>query len=188
MIWGRVIGRLGEQEMRTIVKAAVFGMAVLAGASVVVALPQAGDAAPAFRLQDQNYEWHALEDFQGRWLVLYFYPKADTPGCTTEACEFRDNIFSFEEIGAAIVGVSVDEVSSQKEFADKYHLPFPLLSDASKEVAGLYGVLRSDNSVASRQSFIIGPDGRVAKHYAQVDPASHSAEVLADLKSLMGAN
>lgn len=167
--------------------AALLGLAAFAAATVFAA-PQEGDAAPAFRLQDQNFQWHALEDFEGRWLVLYFYPKADTPGCTTEACEFRDNIFAFDEIGASIVGVSVDDVSSQKEFADKYHLPFPLLSDASKGVARLYGVLRADNSVASRQSFIVAPDGRVAKHYAEVDPASHSAQVLADLQGLMQAN
>jgi peroxiredoxin Q/BCP len=146
--------------------------------------PAVGDAAPAFRLQDQNFQWHSLADYQGRWLVLYFYPKADTPGCTTEACEFRDNMFAFQDIGAAVVGVSVDPVSSQKEFAEKYHLPFPLLSDAQQEIAQLYGVLR-ESGVANRQTFLIGPDGRIAKHYAQVDPASHSKQVLADLKTLM---
>ena len=117
-------------------------------------------------------------------MLIYFYPKADTPGCTTEACEFRDNIFAYEELGAAIVGVSVDDVASQKDFADKYHLPFPLLSDASKVVAESYGVLR-ESGVANRQSFIIDPQGRVAKRYYQVNPADHSAEVLEDLKILM---
>ena len=146
--------------------------------------PQEGEPAPAFRLQDQNSIWHELEDFDGQWLVLYFYPKADTPGCTTEACEFRDNIFAYEELGAAIVGVSVDDVASQKDFADKYHLPFPLLSDANKVVAESYGVLR-ESGVANRQSFIIDPQGRVAKRYYQVSPADHSAEVLEDLKILM---
>jgi len=173
--------------MRTYAKLLLAAGAALA-AAVAMAAPQIGESAPEFRLQDQNNQWHTLGDFQGRWLVLYFYPKADTPGCTTEACEFRDNIFAFEEAGAAIVGVSVDDVASQKEFSDKYHLPFPLLSDASKEVAGRYGVLRDDGSRASRQSFIIDPQGRVAKHYMQVDPADHSAEVLGDLKALMQGN
>jgi peroxiredoxin Q/BCP len=120
-------------------------------------------------------------------VVLYFYPKADTPGCTTEACEFRDNIFAYEEIGAAVVGVSLDDVASQKDFADKYHLPFPLLSDARQEVAKTYGVLTEfrGTAVASRQTFLIDPSGRVAKHYGQVDPEAHSAEVLSDLKALM---
>jgi peroxiredoxin Q/BCP len=152
--------------------------------STAGANPAVGDAAPDFRLQDQNSQWHGLGDYAGQWVVLYFYPKADTPGCTTEACEFRDNIFAFQDIGAAVVGVSVDDVGSQKEFADKYHLPFPLLSDASQATAKAYGVLR-DSGVANRQTFLIGPDGRVAKHYAEVDPATHSAQVLADLEVLM---
>jgi peroxiredoxin Q/BCP len=152
--------------------------------STAGANPAVGEAAPDFRLQDQNYQWHGLGDYAGQWVVLYFYPKADTPGCTTEACEFRDNIFAFQEIGAAVVGVSVDDVGSQKEFADKYHLPFPLLSDASQATAKAYGVLR-DSGVANRQTFLIGPDGRIAKHYSEVDPATHSAQVLADLEVLM---
>jgi peroxiredoxin Q/BCP len=152
--------------------------------STAGANPAVGEAAPDFRLQDQNYQWHGLGDYAGQWVVLYFYPKADTPGCTTEACEFRDNIFAFQEIGAAVVGVSVDDVGSQKEFADKYHLPFPLLSDASQATAKAYGVLR-DSGVANRQTFLIGPDGRIAKHYSEVDTATHSAQVLADLEVLM---
>lgn len=155
--------------------------------TLAVAAPKEGESAPDFRLQDQNNQWHSLDDFTGQWLVLYFYPKADTPGCTTEACEFRDNIFAFEDVGAAVVGVSLDDVGSQKEFADKYHLPFPLLSDARQEVATQYGVLTSfrDMAVASRQTFLISPDGRIAKHYENVDPATHTLEVLADLKAMM---
>jgi peroxiredoxin Q/BCP len=152
--------------------------------SAAGANPAVGEAAPDFRLQDQNFKWHGLGDYAGQWVVLYFYPKADTPGCTTEACEFRDNIFAFQALGAAVMGISVDDVGSQKEFADKYHLPFPLLSDASQDTARSYGVLR-ESGVANRHTFVIGPDGRIAKHYAQVDPASHSQEVLADLKTLM---
>jgi peroxiredoxin Q/BCP len=153
----------------------------------VLAAPAVGDAAPDFRLQDQNNEWHALADFSGKWVVLYFYPKADTPGCTTEACEFRDNIFAYEDMGAAVIGVSLDDVESQAAFAEKYSLPFPLLSDAQQVVAERYGVLTSFGAmtVANRETFLINPEGKIAKHYASVDPAAHSAEVLADLKALM---
>ena len=153
--------------------------------SVAIASPQVGEKAPEFNLQDQNSNWHTLKDYEGKWLVLFFYPKADTPGCTTEACEFRDNIFAFDDIGASIVGISVDNVKSQKEFSDKYHLPFPLLSDAKKSIADTYGVLGSFLGVASRQSFIIDPNGLVAKHYNKVSPATHTDEVLEDLKSMM---
>jgi peroxiredoxin Q/BCP len=153
----------------------------------VLAAPAVGDAAPDFRLQDQNNQWHELADYSGKWVVLYFYPKADTPGCTTEACEFRDNIFAYEDLGAAVVGVSLDDVASQAAFAEKYSLPFPLLSDAQQDVATKYGVLTSFGAmtVASRQTFLINPEGQIAKHYATVDPAAHSEEVLADLNALM---
>jgi peroxiredoxin Q/BCP len=155
--------------------------------TAAVGAPAVGEAAPAFRLQDQNNEWHTLEQYQGKWLVLYFYPKADTPGCTTEACEFRDNIFAYEEIGAEVIGVSLDDVPSQAAFAEKYSLPFPLLSDAQSQVAESYGVVREmfGNKIADRQTFLINPEGRIAKHYNPVDPETHSAQVLADLKALM---
>lgn len=165
---------------------AAFCIGVVA-AGFAVAAPATGDAAPEFRLQDQNFEWHGLDDYHGQWLVLYFYPKADTPGCTTEACEFRDNIFAYEELGAAVVGVSLDDVDSQADFAAKYSLPFPLLSDAKQEIAKSYGVLSSfgNMAVASRQTFLINPDGKIAKHYENVVPEAHSGEVLAALKELM---
>ncbi len=165
---------------------------VAAGAAwmvtAAISAPAVGEAAPAFRLQDQNNEWHTLEQYQGKWLVLYFYPKADTPGCTTEACEFRDNIFAYEEIGAAVIGVSLDDVASQAAFAEKYSLPFPLLSDAQQVVATAYGVLGNFGAmtVAKRETFIINPQGQVAKHYVvNGDPAGHTVAVLADLKALM---
>ena len=172
--------------MKTLLRGALALAAVIT-ASVVLADPKQGDAAPAFRLQDQHSEWHTLSDYAGKWTVLYFYPKADTPGCTTEACEFRDNMFAFDEAGVAILGVSLDDVSSQKEFADKYHLPFPLLSDAKQEVATSYGVLATfrDTPIASRQTFVIDPQGHIAKHYETVNPELHTAQVLADLKTLM---
>lgn len=151
------------------------------------AQPAVGQAAPGFRLQDQNGKWVALEDFKGKWIAVYFYPKADTPGCTKEACEFRDNIFAFEEIGATILGVSIDAIKDQKKFAEKYSLPFPLLADIDGKTAEAYGVLNNLGvmKIAKRQSFLIGPDGTIARHYEKVDPATHSKEVLADLKTLM---
>lgn len=172
-------------KIRSLITAA---LALVFGSALAGETPKVGEPAPDFRLQDQNNQWHELADFQGRWVALYFYPKADTPGCTTEACEFRDDIFEFKKRDIAILGVSVDDVEDQKAFAEKYHLPFPLLSDSDKEIAKRYGVLRSFGplEVASRQTFIIGPDGRIAKHYAEVDPEAHSDEVLADLDQLMG--
>jgi peroxiredoxin Q/BCP len=150
--------------------------------------PAVGSAAPEFRLQDQNGRWVTLSGQRGQWLVLYFYPKDGTPGCTTEACEFRDNVFAFEEIGATIVGVSIDKVTDQKKFAAKYSLPFPLLADSDGKVAALYGVLQNLGvmKIAKRQSFLIDPEGRIAKHYTSVDPKTHSQQVLADLRQLQG--
>ena len=162
--------------------------ACLAAASAVwAATPEAGAPAPAFRLQDQAGAWHELNDYRGKWVVLYFYPKDDTPGCTTQACEFRDNIFAFNKLGAVILGISVDDVASHKQFAEEHSLPFTLLADSTKETAKTYGVLRSAlglMEIASRETFIIDPSGRVAKHYASVDPKGHSQMVLADLKVL----
>jgi peroxiredoxin Q/BCP len=149
--------------------------------------PGPGMPAPAFHLQDQAGTWHTLSEYRGKWLVLYFYPKDDTPGCTTQACEFRDNIFAFNKLGASIVGISVDDVASHKLFAEEHSLPFTLLADSTKETAKAYGVLRSAlgiMEIAARETFIIDPQGRIAKHYAAVDPKGHSQAVLADLKTL----
>lgn len=146
----------------------------------------AGSDAPSFNLQDQNGEWHTLEDYQGQWLAVYFYPKDDTPGCTKEACNFRDNIYAFKAIDAAVVGISVDDVESHKKFSDKYKLPFTLLADSDNTTATAYGVLKDYKllKLASRQSFLIDPEGKIAKHYADVDPDTHTDEVLADITTL----
>ena len=151
--------------------------------------PAVGATAPGFRLQDQNGEWHDLEDYRGSWLAVYFYPKDDTPGCTTEACNFRDNIYAFKAIGAAVVGISVDDVASHKKFSDKYKLPFVILADETGGTAEAYGLLRDWKllKIAARQSFIVDPQGVIAKHYAEVDPDNHTQEVLADLEALMAA-
>lgn len=147
--------------------------------------PLVGSDAPSFNLQDQNGEWHTLESYRGQWLAIYFYPKDDTPGCTKEACNFRDNIYAFKAIDAAVVGISVDDVESHKEFSEKYKLPFTLLADSEHTTATAYGVLKDYKllKLASRQSFLIDPDGKVAKHYGDVDPDTHTAEVLGDIKT-----
>lgn len=176
--------------MRTAIVIVVVALAVGLAWSwlnpATAAPPSVGQAAPAFRLQDQNGAWHSLEDFRNHWVVLYFYPKADTPGCTKEACEFRDNIFAFEELGASVIGISIDAIKDQKKFAEKYSLPFPLLADLGGKTAEAYGVLKNlgVTKIASRQTFLIRPDGTIARHYAKVDPASHSKEVLAGLREL----
>jgi peroxiredoxin Q/BCP len=149
--------------------------------------PAVGMEAPAFHLQDQNGAWHSLSDYRGKWLVLYFYPKDGTPGCTTQACEFRDNIFAFRQRDAVIVGISVDDVESHKDFAGEQPLPFTLLADSTKQTARAYGVLHTAlgfMDLASRETFIIDPRGRIAKHYAAVVPKGHSAAVLGDLEAL----
>ncbi len=167
--------------------AALYCSCLFAASAVWAASPEVGTAAPAFHLQDQAGAWHELGEYRGKWLVLYFYPKDDTPSCTTQACEFRDNIFAFNKLGAVILGVSVDDVASHKKFAAEHSLPFTLLADNTKETAGSYGVLRSAlglMEIASRETFIIDPQGRIAKHYVSVDPKGHSQAVLTDLKAL----
>lgn len=160
---------------------------ILLSTPVVAGEPlMAGSDAPSFNLQDQNGDWHKLEEYRGQWLAIYFYPKDDTPGCTKEACNFRDNIYAFKAIDAAVVGISVDDVESHKKFADKYKLPFTLLADSDNTTATAYGVLKDYKllKLASRQSFLVDPEGKIAKHYADVDPDTHTGEVLADIKNL----
>jgi thioredoxin-dependent peroxiredoxin len=150
------------------------------------AAPPVGTAAPAFELPDQQGETRRLDDFDGKWLVLYFYPKDNTPGCTTQACDFRDNIFAFRRLNAEIVGISLDNVDSHKEFAEEHNLPFTLLADVGGGVAREYGVLRNFGAVelASRQTFLISPQGVIARHYQQVNLDTHSADVLRDIETL----
>ncbi len=151
-------------------------------------VPKAGEAAPDFNLPDQNGQMHTLKEFSGKWLVLYFYPKDDTPGCTKEACSFRDDLHQLVALDAQVVGISVDDSSSHAEFAKKYHLPFPLLADTKAEVAKRYGVLMDliFSKVAKRYTFLIDPQGKISKVYDKVDTSRHSAEIIADLKQLTG--
>jgi thioredoxin-dependent peroxiredoxin len=168
-------------------RTALAGLVLLASAGIALAAtPSVGQPAPAFKLQDQDGKWHSLGDYKGKWVAVYFYPKDDTPGCTTQACSFRDNIFAFNKEGAVILGISVDDVESHKKFAEKHGLPFALLADADKAVAKQYGVLKNYGvaEFARRDTFIIDPEGRVAKHYESVKPDGHSQVVLEDIKAL----
>ena len=171
-------------SLLTALFAAVLTMPASAEDSLAV-----GDPAPDFTLPDQEDQPHALTDYRGRWVVLYFYPKDDTPGCTTEACSFRDNINRLIAQDAAVLGVSMDDVASHADFAAEHELPFPLLADPEGEVVDRYGSL-SDFMVvkfAKRHTFIIDPEGRIAKIYRDVDPDEHVRDVLDDLKALRDA-
>jgi peroxiredoxin Q/BCP len=150
-------------------------------------LPKVGEAAPDFSLPDQNGVMRSLKEFSGKWLVLYFYPKDDTPGCTQEACAFRDDLHKLEALGAQVVGVSVDDGKSHAEFAQKYHLPFPLLADSDKQVATRYGVLMNLGFMkfAKRYTFLIDPQGRVSKVYDKVETSRHSREIIEDLNKFL---
>ena len=145
-----------------------------------------GDGAPHFSLPDNQGRQVSLSEFKGKWVVLYFYPKDDTPGCTTEACHFRDDFKLLENLGAQVIGMSIDDSFSHKKFAEKYNLPFPLLSDASGEVASLYGALNNFLVIklAKRYTYLINPQGKIAKIYLSVDTSKHSQEIIEDLKKL----
>jgi peroxiredoxin Q/BCP len=159
-----------------------FSLTALAGES-----PTLGSEAPNFKLQDQKGEWRQLSDYRGQWVALYFYPKDNTPGCTTQACGFRDNIFAFKKVGAVILGISVDDVASHKKFAEQHGLPFTILADPGKQTAKAYGVLKKFFGVmeaAQRDTFLIDPQGRIVKHYTEVDPKGHSQIVLQDIEAL----
>jgi peroxiredoxin Q/BCP len=144
-----------------------------------------GDQAPDFQGPTSDGSLLGLKDFAGRKnVVLYFYPKDDTPGCTTEACSFRDNLQSIREMGAEIVGVSIDTVQSHDKFAKKYGLPFPLISDKDKRIASAYGVLKEMGVGTNRVTFIIDKNGKVVRIFPKVDVSKHTEEVVAALKEL----
>jgi peroxiredoxin Q/BCP len=209
---------------------ALVALAISAAAPAITpaegnaAKPVAGEAAPSFALVDQNGKKHQLSDYKGKWVVVYFYPKDQTPGCTTQACNFTENVFAFRKANAQILGVSEDDEASHKDFEkalsgsmsekinatskaaiDKlsveakkdiaeHGLPFPLLADASHDTAKKYGVLSQITTpngaifIASRDTFLIDPSGKVAKHY-NVTPdklEGHASEVLADIAALSG--
>lgn len=148
------------------------------------------DVAPAVELSDQDGVTRSLTDYRGGWVLLYFYPKDDTPGCTKEACMIRENWSEFARLGITVLGVSVDSVKSHKKFVEKYSLPFTLLADEEKKVVNTYGVWAKKKFMGReymgtlRTSFLIDPKGQIAKIYTDVKPAGHADEVLADLKEL----
>lgn len=145
-----------------------------------------GSPAPEFSLVDQYSRTHNLSDYRGQWLVLYFYPRDDTPGCTTEACNFRDDIYRLRDMNVEVIGISVDNVESHARFAEKHGLPFPLLSDPDGNVASLYGSIFSLGplKLAKRHTFIIDPEGNIAKVYRKVRPEKHSEVVISDLAEI----
>lgn len=151
-------------------------------------LPIANEPAPSFELPDEEGKIHKLTDYLGKTVVLYFYPKDDTPGCTTEACNFRDDYSSYVKAGVAILGVSPDNVKSHQKFHTKYGLSFPILADEGHVVCEKYGVWGIKKLVGReyygvhRTTFLIGPDGKIKKVYENVKPADHSKEILADIK------
>lgn len=149
---------------------------------------QINKKAPDFSLQDQEGKTHTLKQYLGKKVLLYFYPKDDTPGCTTEACNFRDGYKDFKKLGLVILGVSADSVKSHKKFAEKFELPFPLLSDETKEVCEVYGVWGKKKFMGreymgiNRMSFLIDEKGKIAKIYNEVKVKEHKDEVVQDLK------
>jgi peroxiredoxin Q/BCP len=166
----------------------VFAALLVARAARAGELPKVGEPAPDFNLHDQNGKLHTLGEYRGKWLVLYFYPKDDTPGCTEEACAFRDDLNQITKLGAQVVGVSVDDTSSHAEFAKKYHLPFPLLADKTTETAARYGALMNLWLIkfARRYTFLIDPQGNINKVYLSVETSRHSKQIIDDLKKLTG--
>ena len=174
--------------MAKIIPTKFIGLLLLAGLSMTLQAepPAVGDKAPDFSLPDQAGTTHRLTDYRGSWLLLYFYPKDDTPGCTTEACQFRDHITVLNALGVKIVGVSLDDQASHAAFADKHELPFALLADAGGSVTASYDALRDllVAQFAKRYSFLIDPQGMIAKRYLDVDPDRHASEVAGDVKNL----
>ena len=152
--------------------------------------PRIGDRAPDFRLPSTEGKDLGLKDFKGKTVVLYFYPKDDTPGCTKEACSFRDSISELRSAGAEIVGVSTDSLDSHEKFRQKHNLNFPLLSDESSDVVKMYGAWKEKNLYGrrswgvARMTYLIGADGRVKKVYKKVSPEEHAQQILSDLRAL----
>jgi peroxiredoxin Q/BCP len=172
--------------MTRLFKQFIFVVLLLPISFASLAKIKVGSKAPNFTLSDQNSIQHQLSDYEGSWVILYFYPKDDTPGCTTQACDFRDAVKRIIASKSNVFGVSLDSVESHKRFADKNNLPFSLLSDESGEVSEAYDSLNNFMSFksAKRNTFIIDPDGKVAKIYLSVKPSTHSQMVLNDLNQL----
>lgn len=156
--------------------------------SIAADMPQAGTAAPSFTLPSQDGKDVSLSDYQGKWVVLYFYPKDFTKGCSLEAHNFQADIAKYRVRDAVIIGVSVDSVDSHKSFCTKQGLDFKLLSDTKHAVSETYGSVmkHGDDTLSARNTFLIDPRGVIRKVYTPVSPAGHSSEVLADLERMQG--
>lgn len=143
-----------------------------------------GKAAPAFKLQDQNSKWHSLSQYKGKWIVLYFYPKDNSPGCTQEANQFKALYPQFLKSNAVVLGVSLDDVKSHQKFSEKLGLPFPILADNNHQLANQFRIVRNlgITKIAKRESFLIDPKGTIVYHYNSVNTQSHAAQVLADIQ------
>jgi peroxiredoxin Q/BCP len=156
-------------------------------------MPTTGDQAPEIALPDETGTVHRLADQHGRWTILYFYPKDDTPGCTVEACEFRDNNATIVERGADVWGISPQDGTSKRKFREKFDLPFTLLADTDHQVAESYGSWVEKQNYGktymgtARRTFLVDPDGRIARVWPKVKPEGHAAEVLAALDELQPA-
>jgi peroxiredoxin Q/BCP len=169
--------------MRYLFSATVFALA-LSVAAPAAELPAEGATAPGFTLKSQEGKTVSLKDFRGQWVVLYFYPKDMTQGCTIEAHNFQRDQAQYDAKKAAIVGVSADSIDSHVQFCTKENLTFKLLADPEKTVIGSYGSLAGNGAVAARNTFLIDPQGVIRKVYTKVNPNPHSEEVLADLTKL----
>lgn len=149
--------------------------------------------APDFRLPDQEGKWQSLADFKGKWVVVYFYPKDNTPGCTAEACGFQENISEFTKRGVAIIGISKDSIESHKKFAEKYQLTFPLLSDPDHKVIEAFGAWGKKKFLGReffgtlRNTYLINPRGQKVKTYTKVNPLTHTLQVLHELEMIKKA-
>jgi len=161
---------------------ALLALPVALAAFEAGGIPQAGQPAPEFTLPSQDGSQIGLKDLRGKWVVLYFYPKDNTPGCTIEAHNFQRDLPKYEQANAVVVGVSVDSPDSHKDFCAKQNLTFKLLADTGKQVVAQYGSLRG-TGVAARNTFLIDPDGKIAKVWTSVDPAHHSEDVLMALSA-----
>jgi peroxiredoxin Q/BCP len=174
-------------NLRTIFGAGALAavLSVTSPSAAFAAMPEAGQPAPNFSLPSQDGTPVSLSDFKGKWVVLYFYPKDNTPGCTIEAHNFQRDLPKYEQDGAVVVGVSVDSPDSHKGFCAKQGLTFKLLADTDKKVVEEYGSLKNMGvmTLAARNTFLIDPQGKIVKVWTGVDPAHHSEEVLAELSS-----